>query len=156
MDAKRRRTVTPKQLKAIRLSAFGQKETVALLLDTIEELWRREADSATKEPEQQVEIEKAEHDFDSQEKVLCVLDFRGQLEVYAEKWVSVKVLELTPWEEKEEAIERLAARYFGPYWTEKLRERGGLNVCHKIEDALEWFCRAEAWRKYQETKAVTT
>jgi hypothetical protein len=57
--------------------------------------------------------------FAGREKVLAVVAWDGFIEVYAEPWCDVKVVECWPWDDEDEL--RLPACYEGLYYPGKLR-----------------------------------
>lgn len=117
------RPLKPHELEAVRKGRWGSAQTmIDRLLATIE---------VGRTVERVVEIEakplpagNPEGAFEGREKVLVIVNADGWIEVYAERWIDVKTLELWPEQNADDAVPKLANCYKELHWPYKLRATG--------------------------------
>ncbi len=114
------RPLSPVEIEEIkrkpRLTSF-ERRAIATIEVLLGELASKEK---TEEPLKVVEAEAA---FETREKVLVVIEFDGMTEIYAHKWIDVKVVELEPWDDPT-FIEGLPPQYAELHYANLCRAMG--------------------------------
>lgn len=154
----RRRKVCTKPLTATSLSALRkdretQSEIVQRLLATLDLVLEQKTDLEGRLRAHANRQDTTEADpqwNDGKDKTLVVLDWKGIVEVFADRWHVVKVLKLMPWDEREQVVEPLAVRYFGPWWENCLKEMDIVPQFNSPEEALESYVKLKAWGRLKE------
>lgn len=140
------KTFNAHTLEALKKS--NQSEVVRRLIATVEQAWsgladRTQPESTTPEPT----LGEKEEAFAGREKVLVAVDSAGLVRVFSEKWIAVKLVELRPWD-GDERLERIAEKFFGPYWDAKEKCCTVSRAPRTLEESLEWFVKVESWNKF--------
>ncbi len=122
--------ITEKTLEAI-LKSRGNDAIVVRLAAALRDAWYA-AGMLKDEPTEAVDVDRAEQAFNAQEKVIAVLHGDGYCEVYAEKWITVKLIEMRPGDDEDERVGKLGQWAKDLFFPRNMRANGMPHLLTKI------------------------